>query len=68
LTGVIDESVRGKGFGKKLFSSLIDESKKMCNSTLLEVLTTNQVAQSLYKSLGFAEVSKTDKVITMELS
>tara|TARA_B100000965_G_scaffold406699_1_gene447373 strand:- start:4121 stop:4597 length:477 start_codon:yes stop_codon:yes gene_type:complete len=68
LTGVIDESMRGKGLGKKLFSFLITESKKFCNSILLEVLISNQVAQNLYKSLGFVEISRTDKVITMKLT
>ena len=67
LTGVIDENMRGKGLGRKLFSSLVDEGKKICDSVLLEVLITNQVAQNLYKSLGFVEIFRTDKVITMEL-
>tara|TARA_B100001939_G_scaffold178714_1_gene154034 strand:+ start:1355 stop:1834 length:480 start_codon:yes stop_codon:yes gene_type:complete len=67
VTGVIDESVRGKGLGKKLFTSLVEEGKKVCNDILLEVLITNQIAQNLYKSLGFVEISRTDKVITMEL-
>ena len=67
LTGVVDSTMRGKGLGKKLFSSLIDEGKKICDSVLLEVLITNQVAQNLYKSLGFVEISRTDNVITMEL-
>lgn len=67
LTGVVDSTMRGKGLGKKLFSSLIDEGKKICDSVLLEVLITNQVAQNLYKSLGFVETSRTDKVINMEL-
>lgn len=68
LTGVIDEDMRGKGLGRKLFSSLVDEGKKKCDSVLLEVLITNQVAQNLYKSLGFVEIFRIDKVITMELS
>lgn len=68
VTGVIDESVRGKGLGRKLFSALIEEGKKICDSVLLEVLVTNEVAQNLYKSLGFVETSRTDKVITMELN
>lgn len=67
LTGVIDESMRGKGLGRKLFSSLVDEGKRICNSVLLEVLITNQSAQNLYNSLGFVETSRTDKVINMEL-
>lgn len=67
VTGVIDESMRGKGLGRKLFSSLIDEGKKICSTVLLEVLITNQPAQNLYNSLGFVETSRTDKVINMEL-
>ena len=67
VTGVIDESMRGKGLGRKLFSSLVDEGKKICDTVLLEVLITNQPAQNLYNSLGFVETSRTDKVINMEL-
>ena len=67
VTGVIDESMRGKGLGRKLFSSLVDEGKKICSTVLLEVLITNHPAQNLYNSLGFVETSRTDKVINMEL-
>jgi ribosomal protein S18 acetylase RimI-like enzyme len=68
LTGVIDESMRGKGLGRKLFSSLINESKEKCGTVSLEVLISNQSAQNLYKSLGFIETSRTDKIINMELT
>lgn len=68
LTGIVDKTMRGKGLGRKLFSALIEEGKKICDSVLLEVLVTNEVAQNLYNSLGFVETSRTDRVITMELN
>lgn len=67
LTGVIDDSYRGKGYGRKLFSMLIDESKQKCSKVKLEVLETNFVARNLYKSLGFEEVSSDLGIVYMEI-
>ena len=47
-------SYRGKGFGKKLLEHLISKGKDIT----LEVNETNNIAISLYKSLGFKEVAK----------
>lgn len=67
LTGVIDELSRGKGYGKKLFSFLIEESKKKTNKISLEVLISNQKAFNLYKSLGFVVKGQNEKIIFMDL-
>ena len=51
---VIDESVRGKGYGKILMDALISDglSKGIMNYTL-EVRVSNTPAIRLYESLGF---------------
>ena len=67
VTGVISQSERGKGFGRKLFSALIEESKKMAQKVSLEVLENNTIGISLYESIGFIETNRDHDVITMEL-
>ena len=67
VTGVISQSERGKGFGRKLFSALIEESKKMSQKVSLEVLETNTTGIRLYESVGFIETNRDHDVITMEL-
>ena len=67
LTGVIDESNRGKGFGRQLFLDLIEEAKKNTNKIHLEVLDTNKRAINLYKSLGFIETIIKNNIIHMNL-
>lgn len=47
-------SYRGQGFGKKLLEHLITKGKDIT----LEVDETNNIAISLYKSVGFKEVAK----------
>lgn len=53
---VVHSNYRGKGFGKALMEKLITLSieREYCKVTL-EVREDNIVAQSLYRSLGFAE-------------
>lgn len=67
LTGVIDKQYRGMGYGKELFSKLIDIAKTKSDKVSLEVLTTNTIAKKLYESLGFVEVSQNNNVVYMEL-
>jgi len=48
------EKFRGKGYSKKLMKSAIDRAKqKGCKIMELNTETTNDVANNLYKSLGF---------------
>lgn len=51
---IIDESERGKGFGKKLLKKLHDLAKSLkCNQIHLSVADKNIPAKSLYQSLGY---------------
>jgi len=51
---IVLKTARGKGVGRQLMNALIAEARqrKACRVTL-EVRHDNQVAQSLYKDLGF---------------
>jgi ribosomal protein S18 acetylase RimI-like enzyme len=53
---VVYERFRSKGLGKALMEKLVEISveRDYCKITL-EVREDNQVAQSLYRSLGFEE-------------
>jgi ribosomal protein S18 acetylase RimI-like enzyme len=57
----LDNSMRGRGFGFLLSSHIIKEAKaKLYNLKAIEldVFANNQVAQNLYKKLGFTEVGR----------
>ena len=57
-TGVIP-AYRGKGVGKELFAFMAPKLKEAsCSQYLLEVLTTNEPAISLYRRLGFTETRR----------
>jgi ribosomal protein S18 acetylase RimI-like enzyme len=66
LTGGLKEAYRGKGYGRMLFSHLLEQAKTFNMPVTLEVLNTNTKAENLYKSLGFVEISRNDKVTKME--
>lgn len=66
LTGGLKEELRGKGYGKLLFSHLLTQAKSFNAPITLEVLKTNERAKRLYESLGFSELSSDDRVIKME--
>lgn len=54
----VDPRFQGKGYGKRLLSSLIEQLRTQGVLTLwLEVRESNLVAQKLYNSLGFNEVT-----------
>ena len=67
VTGVISQSERGNGYGRKLFTALVEEAKKIAQRVSLEVLETNTIGISLYESIGFVETNRDHDVITMEL-
>ena len=67
VTGVISQSERGNGYGRKLFTALVEEAKKIAQRVSLEVLETNTIGISLYESMGFVETNRDHDVITMEL-
>jgi len=57
-TGVIPAR-RGQGVGKELFAFMAPQLKETsCSQYLLEVLTTNKPAISLYRRLGFTETRR----------
>lgn len=66
LTAALDESDRGKGLGRKIFTDLIDIAKKRVNKICLEVLETNIPAVNLYNSLGFKQVNQKGSVLFLE--
>ena len=67
VTGVISQSERGNGYGRKLLTALVEEAKKIAQRVFLEVLETNTIGISLYESIGFVETNRDHDVITMEL-
>lgn len=52
----VTASARGKGIGKALLSKLIESVKESSEFITLEVRASNEIAQSLYKKLGFIQV------------
>jgi GNAT superfamily N-acetyltransferase len=64
VTGGVRKKYRGKGFGEQLFKHLTDKAGKMA---CLEVWEWNEVAQSLYKKLGYKEIRRENKVVYMNL-
>jgi len=49
---------RGKGVAKELFAFMVPRLKETCDQYLLEVLTSNEPAVSLYRKLGFVETRR----------
>lgn len=66
LTGGILENYRNKGYGKKLFSHLLEEAKSFNTKITLEVLNSNARAEKVYRSIGFVPVYKDDRIMKME--
>lgn len=53
---------RGTGVGRELLAALIDEAVKTGGSFIsLEVRPSNEIAVSLYQSMGFAEAGRRKK-------
>lgn len=64
LTGAISPEHQGKGYGRKLFKSLLDS----CDGWLapeLDVRADNEKAIKLYESLGFERYHNTGGIISM---
>jgi ribosomal-protein-alanine acetyltransferase len=58
-TIAIAESFRGRGAGRELLGTLLEEaSARGAREVFLEVRDDNPVAQSLYESTGFAEIGR----------
>ena len=55
---IISKGFRGEGIGKTLMKLIEEETKKELldlKITTLQVYSTNSIARSLYKKMGFAE-------------
>ena len=63
----INPIYRGKGYGKILMQELLLEvRKKKIKQIYLNVDKKNNVAQNLYKRIGFVEVGKSEQLIIMQ--
>lgn len=65
LTAAMTESLRGKGYGRLIFSFLLAEAWIKGAKPWLEVLESNVAAIALYHKLGFREVARHANIITM---
>lgn len=53
----VDESFRGKGYGKAVMNKILSEAKELgANRAYLQVVVGNTVAENLYYKLGFEEL------------
>ena len=53
---IVDESARGKGFGKSLMTGLMDRAKKdKIDYGYLQVVSNNRIARNMYTGLGFKD-------------
>ena len=54
---IVDEMYRGKGYGRKLCETLLDQAKKKGGySAYLQVIQSNKVAVNLYEKLGYKKL------------
>jgi GNAT superfamily N-acetyltransferase len=54
---IVDEKYRGKGYGKNLVNSIINQAQNQnISHAYLQVVDTNNIAKGLYKSLGFKKL------------
>lgn len=67
LSGGLLPDWRSMGFGKEIFSYLIQEAGPRRDHIFLEVRSTNTTAQRLYASLGFHITRSNGAVIEMGL-
>ena len=59
----LNKEIRGKGIGTLLLKTLIKETEKVfkIKIAVLDVFSSNTIAQGLYKKLGFKEVGRIKK-------
>ena len=65
LSGAIVPELRGRGYGRLVFSFLMCEAQIRGTTPWLEVLASNVNALSLYQRLGFQPINQEEAVITM---
>ena len=56
---IVDSSIRGKGYGKKLIEEAIEYAKNELGAKEINlgVFTNNEKALKCYKSIGFEEIA-----------
>jgi ribosomal protein S18 acetylase RimI-like enzyme len=64
LSGGLSPEWRGRGLGEQLFRALSCAAGMPC---MLEVLESNARAHKIYERIGFRELRRDGRVITMEL-
>ena len=62
VSGGLAPDWQGRGFGKKLFEFLVEQTGLPC---WLEVLGHNMRAYNTYKEIGFAEIDRVGDIVTM---
>lgn len=56
LNIAVDDRFQGQGIGRRLLSFLIDDARaKECVMLFLEVRPSNEIAQALYRDVGFTQ-------------
>lgn len=64
---IIAKDFRGRGFGKALLLTVLDEAKAQGYEKLaIHVMSTNNSALSLYQSLGFIEEARLTRAFDIE--
>ena len=65
----IDERYQGHGYGKAAMQLLLDEMKQdgKYNKVMLCYIEENDIAQNMYKQLGFVEIGHDEDEIIMEM-
>lgn len=66
VTGGLRPDSRDKGYGKLLFTYLVEQSKSFDCRITLEVLNSNSRAKRLYEKIGFYNIDKNDRITKME--
>ena len=66
----IDEHYQGRGYGKAAMQLLLDEMKLdgKYKKVMLCYIAGNDIAQNMYKQLGFVEIGRDEDEIIMEMT
>lgn len=66
----IDERYQGRGYGKAAMQLLLDEMKLdgKYKKVMLCYIAGNDIAQNMYKQLGFVEIGRDEDEIVMEMT
>lgn len=68
LTAGLKPHARGRGLGRYTFCWLVEECLRFGHTPSLEVLSSNERAVALYKSIGFKEFARDGSIVKMEIA